>query len=193
MEFVKRDFRQLVYSLLCNRQRRQRILLQWHSQPPFKESNVVAMFKHFIDCILYTKLQFTMTKAYISFFNGALKIPYSWLMPSELELTTTLYHHREDVFATQAKDGGKLTHCRLNSSVRRLFNIEARRKIVRDLTAYMLHSEHREFYLYVLLQTTQRMIGQQKQQTDRFVFELHHMLQHSTDPQTAIKNLIVIL
>lgn len=129
----KKDFSYFVYSLFGKRKRRQHLLLHWHGgkTPPIECHSVPYVFKEFIECILYHKIDVVVTKNDISFFGGLLPISYKLLSVEERKFVERLYVERTTLFKMRYEYEGN--HFTLSNFVYLIeYSTQHRREMVRD-------------------------------------------------------------
>lgn len=175
-------FRQFIFNLLCKRKRRRNLMLQWHTRMPFKGATLDEVFKQFLECILHSPIQFVILSKYISCFGGKLLIPFTWLTPTEKSMVTMMVKHKNELFkkiVVLESDEVCMQQCVYDKRVTESYAIENRRELIRDFVHYLMYVQKEysnELCKYFLQRTCLKIISKSKE-VDRFVLELHHVLQ----------------
>lgn len=174
----KKELSYLIFILLCKRNRRQQILSNWHATQPVKGDTTVEIWTRFIDTILHESIRVVMTHNAISFWNGKLSIPYTWLTAEESQQVVKLYVKHKTLFKHREKYEAscfKFSQCTLNSSS--LYPLKHRKELVRDFATICVHIKKKgDWGRWLLIHSCQRIMITRKS-TDRFVYELQNQLQ----------------
>jgi hypothetical protein len=191
-EGMEREFTVFVRNILGNRKRRLHLVKYWNSVCPILEKTVSAILYKLFTIVLYRKIKLRMTKNEVSFFDGDLGLPYWVFTDEEREFLIKLFCGRKHYFATIVSyEQVNFSLSEFNHNGKDTLPIEMRRELLRDFVYRFIYYQPKlSLYLRgeLILMLQHIMINGKRKQHDRFVYELHHVLQ---DPNKDVKKLIV--
>jgi len=177
---MEEDLEFFIFNLLCKRKRRILILTKWHTtfEP---EKDIASTFHKFFKIILYSPIKLTMYQDYFKLFDNTqdLQIPYKWLLPQEQDFIIKLFKEREQVFGKiefYVSGTFSLRNCKIQGD--NLWSIEHRREILRDFVFLVIKKKDFQHAHYFLLNMCQKFLADEKIKPDRFIVELHNVLQN---------------
>lgn len=185
--FSLRDYESFVYLMLCKRKNRHKLIRIWNSHVPFKDNCIVNVFKSFLNCVLYNRMRFTITNTSVSFFGDKLQIPLIYLSGDEKNVIHCMHQQKDMLFkSVKSLEAECFVLDRFIYDGKYTFPIKNRREIARDFI-FMLYMTKIPRTTYNLIVTAQLMMVEKLKTTDRFIYELHHILQKD---DRNIKNLL---
>lgn len=163
----KSELETFLYSLLCKRKRRACILFHW-----FAASVFPLEIEDFFKTILTEPIKISIYPRHFRIFEKhGLNISYTWLTPDEQKFIKKMFKHRIQLFKANEfymNSDFSLRNCIFNHF--NLWPIENRREFLRDFVCMFLSKF--EYGNLLLVNICQKYL-----QIDRFVLELHNVLQ----------------